>query len=304
MADEQETIAEIPEAETPIESEAPDTPETQEEEPVDLEALADDEEGDEELADEEGAEPEEPQASEDDDLEEFEWNGKTIKGPKGLKDGVLMQADYTRKTQEVAAQRKELEQYAQRLQEQAKTSDEEMQIRAQFVAKAEELEQYRRVDWQAWSAQDPVEAQQAYYRYQELEKSVSGLSQQIQQRAQHRTVEAQQDLAKRITETREFAKKEIKGYTPEIEQKVVDFALQQGITQDDLKAAMTPTVFKILHRAMLGEQVLNSPPAKAIPKKPVVPLKTVGAKANPPARKSLADMEMEEYVAYRQKARG
>ena len=84
MGGEQESIAEV-------EPEAPAIePEMEADEPVNL-----DDPGEPEVEDE--LQPE------DDDSEEIDWNGKKFKGPKGLKDGLMMQADYTRKTQEVAS---------------------------------------------------------------------------------------------------------------------------------------------------------------------------------------------------------
>ena len=78
MADEQESIAEV-EAETPIETEV------ETEQPVSL-----DDQPETEAVEEEAETTEEAAPVEDDDEEEFDWNGKKVKGPKGLKDGLMM----------------------------------------------------------------------------------------------------------------------------------------------------------------------------------------------------------------------
>ena len=106
MDGEQEAIAEVEQEAPAIETEM------EADEPVNL-----DETGDEPEV-EDNAENAETEESDEDDLEEFEWNGRKVKGPKGLKEGLMMQADYTRKTQEVANTRKELEARAQRLEQQ------------------------------------------------------------------------------------------------------------------------------------------------------------------------------------------
>ena len=291
-----------------IEAETP-SDELQGEEPSDDEALLreslEEPEGD---GEEEGDDPddnEEP-LPEDDEFEDVEWNGKTIKAPKGLKESLMMQADYTRKTQEVAEKRRELDGYAQQLTEQARTSEEDLTLRAKYMTNAEQLNEYRQINWDAWTQQDPIEAQQAFIRFQNLERQTAEVGNQLQQRAQQRTVEAQQDLAKRINETREFAKTSIPNYTPEIEQRVIDFAVQNGVEIRDLQAAMNPTVFKILHMARLGAEVMNKPATK--PKTqaaPIQPLTKVGNRGgNPLSSKDPGEMSMDEYVKWRQRGGG
>lgn len=296
MAGEQEAIAEAPATEaapSPIEPEADEPRKVEDPQPSPAAEM----EG-EDIA---------PAPDPEDDLEEFEWNGKPIKAPKGLKDGVLMHSDYTRKTQEVAAQRKELEATAKRVQEQARSLAADVEKRAEYISVSKQLEQYSQIDWRTWIANDPVAAQQGQFEYQELQRQQNVLAQELQQRATKRTEEAQQakqqDLAKRLQETQEFARREIKGWTPETDKKVVDFALAQGVDFNDLQAAMNPTIYKVLYLAELGQQLLNKPAAK--PKAPQpVPLETVGAKSSPPARKTIADMNMDEYAAYRKKQMG
>lgn len=266
------------------------------EEPVNLEIP-------EEEVELETAEPEEPQEP-DEELEEFEWEGKAIKGPKGLKDGVLRQADYTRKTQEVAERRKELEAYEHRVREQAKASDEEMSLRAQFLSKAQELQQYRNGDWNAYWQQDPVAAGQAQARWQNLERELNGIATEIKQRTEQRNSEAQQEHAKRLSDTLEHARKNIRGWSTEVDQKIGDLVRGKGIPDADLQAVMSPAVYDILHLAYLGQQALNKPVALKPATPPPQPLPVVAAKAAPPVRKSPQDMSMDEYAAWRAKGGG
>ncbi|TGV26340.1 hypothetical protein [Mesorhizobium sp. M4B.F.Ca.ET.143.01.1.1] len=252
-----------------------------------------------ELAD--GEPPEAPEP--DEDLEEFDWDGKKIKGPKGLKDGVLMHADYTRKTQEVAATRKELEERAQRLDQQFKASDEEMNARAALIAIDGDLKSYDNVDWDAWEQTDPLAAQAGFRKWQQLQAARSQVANHLNEKQNARTVQAQQDSARRLQETRQYAETKIKGWTPEIDAKVTDFATKElGFTWDMLKSAYNPAIYRTLHLAWLGHQALNTKPATSAPKPPPTePLKVVAAKANPPAAKSLSAMSMEEYAAHRKK---
>jgi hypothetical protein len=286
MADEQESIAEV-EAETPIEQEV------EAEQPESLDTTETDDEEQPKVED---------QPSEEDEDEEFDWNGKKIKGPKGLKDGVLMHADYTRKTQEVAATRKELEERAQRLDQQFKASDEEMQARAAVMSIDGQLKQYENVDWKKWSADDPIGAHQGYIEYQQLRDARGQVANYLTEQQKTRTEQAEQETVKRLQETAQYAEKNIKGWTPEVDAKITEFATKElGFTWDMLKSAYNPQVYRTLHLAWLGSQALNTKPAAPAPKPAQQPLKVVAAKANPPAVKDLGSMSMEEYAAHRQK---
>lgn len=281
MADEQD-ISDLPEV--------ADAPPIAPEEPVNLDDLPDDDA----LAEGENTEP-----VEDEEFEEFDWNGKPIKAPKGLKDGVLMHADYTRKTQEVAATRKELEAKAARLAEQSKTSEEYIELKADYRARQRDLVAYENVDWNAWSLQDPIACQQGYIAYQNLQREAGELTQAISEADRRRSDETQQDTARRLHETHEYAKQNIKGWNDERAKKVIDFALEQGFSREELQSSLSPATLKILHLAELGHQVLSKSVAPKIPQK--APLTVVGGKSNTPVRKSLSDMSMDEYASYRKR---
>jgi hypothetical protein len=284
MDGEQESIA-APEAETPIEPT---------DQPTDDNIEA-------------GAEPSEPteQPNPDDDLEEFDWNGQKIKGPKGLKDGVLMQADYTRKTQEIAATRKELEDRAQRIDQQSKAGEEEMTARAVVISIDSALKSYENIDWDKWEAEDLFAAQSGFRKLQELKEQKALVTNYLGEKQKARTDLTQQESAKRLQETRQFAETKIKGWSPDVDAKITDFATKElGFDWNTLKAAYTPAVYKALHLAWLGHQAINTKPNAPTPKPSVEPLKVVAAKANPPARKSLTEMSMEEYAAARKAGRG
>lgn len=235
---------------------------------------------------------------EPEDLEEFDWDGKKVKGPKGLKDGLLRQADYTRKTQEIAETRRELEERAQRIDQQSKAGEEEMNARAALISIDSDLKSYENVDWDAWETQDLFAAQAGFRKYQQLKAARGEVAGYLGERQKARTDQTQQETAKRLQETRQYAETKIKGWTPEVDAKVTEFATKElGFDWNTLKGAYTPAVYRALHLAWLGHQAINTKPNTPAPKLSVEPLKVVAAKANPPAKKDLAAMSMEEYAA-------
>lgn len=252
-------------------------------------------------AEPEGNEPEagsEPQPQEE-ELDFIEFDGKQYQVPKAIKPGFLMQADYTRKTQEVANQRRELEQGFQRLQQQSKTSQEEMQLRAADLAIDAQLQHYAQVNWDQLWATDPVGAPQQWARYQQLEKTKQQIGQELAGHERTRSQNAQQETVKRFEQTHEYAKTKIPGWTPELDKQIISWAKNQGATDENILSAMSPMVYKMLYLARIGEQTLSKKPA-AQTKQPN-PTTVIGGKSNPSAGKTIADMDMEEYVAFRTK---
>jgi hypothetical protein len=291
------------ELETPaIEAEA-------EEQPVDLEALREEAEAPDEEAEEQ--QPVEPVEEED----EIDWNGKKFRAPKGVKDGILMHADYTKKTQEVAQHRKELEEYAERVSQQAKASENELQHRAVMHTVQSELESYNAYDWNAYQAAI-VEAQQVAYsdplrgeelarnanyhwnRKAHLSSQAEELGKAISEAENVRSSEAQQEFAKRMNDTQAYARS--KGWTAETDKQVLDFAFSKGADAKTLQSMMSPLVYETLYLARLGEELMKKPasPAKANTPPPA-PLTTVASKSSPPARRNLndPDMPMDQFAA-------
>ncbi|AWC25372.1 hypothetical protein CO731_04867 [Aminobacter sp. MSH1] len=286
MDGEQESIAEV-ELETPAIE-----PEIEAEEPVSLE---------------DGEEPETEAVPEDDDSEEFDWNGQKVRGPKGLKDGVLMHADYTRKTQETSAFKKELEERASRLDQQFQASEEYLDARADLRTVTKELERFKDFGWNEYQAlrqQDILSADETWNYVQHLKSQKNQLTATLSKHDESRSSEAQQSVAKRMNETQQFAQSTIKGWTPETDKQVIDFALSKGATPKDITKLMSPLVYEMIYLARIGAQALNKPASKPTPTQQPAPLRVVAAKANPPSRKSLSEMSMEEYAAARQAGRG
>lgn len=229
----------------------------------------------------------------------IEIDGKEYNVPPELKDGYLRNADYTRKTQEVAEQRRQVEAVKAEAEALFTASNEFIEARAKLVNADAMLEQYAKVDWDAYEQQLPLDAQSDWRKYQLLREERANLAQNLStqwnQRSEQQRIETQQ----RLQETANFAKKEIPGWSPEIDAKMTDFALGQGFTQQQLEQTLNPTMYKMLHLAWIGQQTLTRTQSAPKPQAQTTALKTVSAKASPAVRKDLADMSMDEYVKAR-----
>lgn len=268
---------------------------------VDTEAQAsaeDDDEPDTDADEGQGGEGE----PEEIEYAEIELNGKKYQVPVELKDGYLMQSDYTRKTQEVAEQRKAIEAQEAEIKNRAQVSEQELNARAELLVINQRLQEYQQVDWNAWQDEDPFAAQKGWIEFQQLERRAGHTWQSLQTAEQQRSETAKQEVAKRIQETREFAAKEIKGWSPEVDAKIIDFATKDmGISTEILAREINPVRYKILHLAWIGQQsIQKQTAAKPSPTvQNLKPLAKVSPKGGAPARKSMDEMDVNEFAAYR-----
>ncbi len=254
-------------------------------------------EDDQEVTEDTESEDSEEQTDETvDDSEEIEFNQKQYKLPKDIAVAVKdMQKDYTVKTQSLAEQRKTFE-------SQAQFHQAHMQEIAEVVALNKQLDEFKKVDLFALSEQDPVKAQQLMFYKSGLEEQRNVLAQSISQKQQNLALEKQQEIAKRIEESESVLRRDIKDWSPELEGNLQQFAVSKlGFDVDDVKSSKAdPRLYKLLHLAYVGNQIIQKQPVK--PKivqqaKPVTTLKSGGDKSlrNP------KDMSQAEYAKWRRK---
>lgn len=247
--------------------------------------------------DEETAEVEE--ADQSDPYEEVEIDGKRYKVPAEIKDGYLRTADYTRKTQEVAELRRNAEAQIAQVREMAAVTEEDIKARGALFQLETQLQELNQTDWHRLENEDPLEAQALWRRRQQLMEARQQVLEYQGQLAQQRGQAAERDTAKRLQETAEYAQKNIKGWTPELDGKITEFAVKElGYTLDTLKSAYNPQVYRTLYLAHIGQQALNRQQAPKPSAQTIQPTATVSAKSSPAVSKDPAEMSMAEYVAW------
>lgn len=219
------------------------------------------------------------------ELVEIEFNGKKINIPAELKDSFLMQSDYTRKTQEVAEMRKTVEARQAEAEAHFNVSQEILQARAALMVHDNQLEQYQNLDWKKLENEDPVGAMSAWRQFQQLKEERGNIAGYLTEQQTQRSAKAEQETANRLRETREFAEKSIPGWTSEVDEKIGNFAMKElGYSQETLLGAYSPAVYRTLHLAWLGHQLLQKQTAAPKPAAPIAqPLSKVTARANPPS---------------------
>lgn len=261
-----------PEATPTPEPEATPEPEI---EPTEPEAEA----GEEGLETEPEPEPEAPET------EEVEFEGSKYKVPKALKGALMMHRDYTQKTQEVAEERRGLEQEREQFQQQTKTYSENLKDYARLQSIDQELDGFKNVDWDKAQEDDPDRTERAWRRYTLLRDQRSEVATRLQQKEQEATQAAQRDYAKALEKARSHAQTEIKDWSPELESKLVGLAESKNVSPDLVRqAAVTaPGTLELLYLAHVGHQFLERQRKAGgpLPKKPVEPAQKVKGGGTP-----------------------
>ena len=189
-----------------------------------------------------------------DDLDDVEYEGKQYKLPKELKDALLRQADYTRKTQEIAEQRRQIEQHAQQAQLAMQATAAFQKEYAQLQNYDAQLEQLRAIDWNAAINEDPQTAMKLQVRFNELMRNRGEVAEKIGRIQQDVEQRRQATLAEAIQRGEAELKTSIPGWGDEMRRDIVKTAQGLGFSPDELSGITDPRMVKVLHKAYLYDK--------------------------------------------------
>ena len=197
--------------------------------------------------------------------EEIEFEGKQYKVPKELKGAFLRQADYTQKTQEVAAQRRQVEEFARDVQTQQRIISQSFDAAVELRGLQKQLEQFDSLDWRSIADADPVEASKISLAYQQLQRKIVVKQQELQQAQvmseQLTAQQRQQKLANAQTEL----KQRLPDFSEKVAVKIRGAAKDYGITDEEIGFIDDPRYVHILHDAMKWRELQTGKP-KALKK--------------------------------------
>jgi len=207
-------------------------------------------------------------------------NGEEIEKPLDEVVALAQQGlDYTKKTQEVAEQRKELEALQEQFNETTKQFQEQQQLNnlliedvAKVTALDQQLAQYQNVDWQKLSDSDFVEAQKLFFQYNQLQQERNQAVSQFEAKRQDALNRQQQMIANQVAKGKEQLSKEIPNWSPETTQEIVSVGKQYGFTDNELNAIIDPRHVRVLHDAMQWRKLQSK---NSVTKKKVASAKPV-----------------------------
>lgn len=251
---------------------------------------------------EEGENPE----SEQEELEEADFEGKKYKLPKELKGALLRQSDYTKKTQEIAETKRQIEAREQAFRQQVEVQQKEFKTYATVHNLESKIAEYDKFfespEWNEVVESDTPRAVRAQQEYQALHAQRGKHVQEISRIEQERSQTQQQHFAKLEEETRSVLEREIKGWSPQTAKNLADFAKSQGLAEGNMAHALKydAVAVKLLHKAHLYDQLVKKQLAK-----PKIEIKPVGKIQSGPSavNKDPAKMSDAEYSKWRQQRR-
>jgi len=178
-----------------------------------------------------------------------------------LQAGYSRQADYTRKSQVLAEQRKQAdEELAATQQERQRYVSQLEQFNTQADSK---LEEFKSVDWTKLKEEDPMEYALKRDQYRELQESKRTVADEQQKLAQKQQSEMQQKWQDELVKQQEVMTQRLPEWNdpekgPKLKQNIKSFALKTGFSEQEVNSLIDARSVEVLHKAMLYDNLLTA----------------------------------------------
>lgn len=229
-----------------------------------------------------------------DALDDFEYAGAKYKVAKSSREALAKAFDglgkeFTHRSQTRA---KELDEREQRIAEQAKAGDEELELRVQRRHVDQQLASYSKwtqADWAKLKADDPQSWNEHYMNVIALQNGKRDLDGKISEADGKRSQEAQSTAIRRYEEAEKFASTLI-GWNGDSAAQLIDYVVRKGVETHKMEeqavkalvhSSMGPLMIDLLHKARIGEEVLKRKAAPKPAAEDPKPLETVSSRKNP-----------------------
>lgn len=205
--------------------------------------------------DDEGSSEDDSFDDDADAIAQVEYEGRVYEVPAALKDALLRQADYTRKTMALAEQRRALAADREALEQVQAMTAEELQASQRLQDIERHLDELAQHDWSAVDPNDPdlIELREMVG---ELAQEQMALHHLLGQHSEAKSLLEQQDAARAREETDAMMAREIRDWSPQRRQMLEGFAVALGIPDTHLGHA-SPAEMRVLNLAFLGAQQLE-----------------------------------------------
>jgi hypothetical protein len=190
------------------------------------------------------------------DLAELIWGDEVFRVPAKLKDAFMKNEDYTKKTQELADQRRSVEHVGELAKQQqldgafSKAIETEQQEISVIDAY---LQQVQKLDWSSLSAEqmfrNKMEIDNVKERRAQLRAAIDEKRGQFNEQVTARMKELR-------SKSRELAAKAIQGFSEQTEVEMRNFAKTEGLTDSEIdNVFLDPRSYKVIYKAMQFDKV-------------------------------------------------
>lgn len=190
------------------------------------------------------------------DLFELNFDGETFKVPSKLKDAFLRNEDYTRKTQELAEQRRAVEhtrELAQTKQLEAVFSESVAQETKELAIIDAYLQQASKVDWAQMTTDQILRHKVEIDAIKERRESIKA---EIDGKRAKFSDEVNTKLKELRGKSRELVSKKINGFSEETESAMRKYAVAEGLSELEVdNVLLDPRSAQLIWKAMQFDQV-------------------------------------------------
>jgi hypothetical protein len=199
----------------------------------------------------------------------LKFNGEEIEKPLEEVVNLAQQGlDYTQKTQKLAEERREVETYAQTVKVQEQNFQQHVQVQqalinelAAVTAIDQQLAQFQTIDWNSLSDNDPVEAQKAFFRYNQLQTQRGQMVTELQNKQNHINQFQMQRFQEMAAKGAEVVAREIPNWGPEVQRTIREGAKEYGFTDDEISSVIDPRNIKVMYDAIQYRKLQSNPVA-------------------------------------------
>jgi hypothetical protein len=192
----------------------------------------------------------------DDGFADLDWEGQTLKIPKGLKDAFMRNEDYTKKTQSLADERRAVE-HVREIAQQAQLS----QAFAESVAAEQQqlhvidayLQQATKVDWSTMTTDQMLRHK---VDIDNIKEQRADLMKALNEKRTKFNDEFNGKVKDLRGKARELASKSIQGFSEQTETEMRKFANSEGLTDSEIdNVFLDPRSYKVIYKAMQFDKI-------------------------------------------------
>ena len=187
-----------------------------------------------------------------DDSEDVELDGEVYSLPKKVKDAVLRQKDYTQKTQELANQRRIVEDRAQYMEAREQLMQHAFKEASELEGLQAQIAQFDTVDWNGLITSDPQQALRLNFAKQQLDTQLQAKQRKVQEVVGQATAARDAHKVKQQELGRVEVERRIGKISDSERVEMLNLGQELGFAESDF---MSPAALHALHLAVKARKI-------------------------------------------------